>query len=151
MKAILDRLVERWRIDGVEIPAPVDQRMIEKFESENEVRFPADMRAYFLTVNGMGTRGESDQHFFCFWPLEDVQSIAKYTTNVSYLQRGPSDYFLFADHSIDVVSFAIHLSNDQAIWTPVVRTYWKDDDLETVCDSFTDFLKVYLADPFKCM
>jgi hypothetical protein len=78
MRPLLQKLTEKWRSDGLAIPAGVSQETINQFENERGVKLPDDMREYFLAVNGMGEKGPWDDDVFSFWPLNEVRSIKEY-------------------------------------------------------------------------
>jgi hypothetical protein len=146
---LLDQLTEHWRSDGVKVPAGVDESMIRQFESSRSVKLPYDMRQYFLTVNGMGVMGECDEELFYFWPLHEVTSIADYLPNRADKFADSAKYFLFADHSINLPSYAIHLNqfDNHSNRVAVVYSDAKHLFVQDFFNSFADFLSKYLCDP----
>jgi len=67
------RLVELWRGAGVTIRPPATLDAIQAFESNYGIVLPDDMRAYFLTVDGM--EGEFDSGTNRFWPISMVKPV----------------------------------------------------------------------------
>ncbi len=108
------------------------------------------MRAYFLTLNGMGSRLIYDGDFFCFWPIQDLIMLARAFPDRCGTIPDPNCYFLFADHSVGAPYYAIRLFPDVARPTPVVGVRADDGalDVQDCFPSFSAFLTAYLNDPF---
>ena len=71
------RLEAHWKARGME-PAPgVGEAAVRAFVERLGILLPAEMRDYFLWVDGMGDRGESDDDWFCFWALGEVDRAIK--------------------------------------------------------------------------
>ena len=114
---------------GIEIAA---------FESRHSVRMPADLREFFLRVNG--TTEFADFLLTRFWPLEEVSPIIPSTSAGQSIR-----YFVFADQMIFAPDFAISLDDPSA---KVVR-YWDGfSRIEPVCSSFAEFVEIFMRDPW---
>ena len=146
---LMQRLIARWTEHGISIPTGASDADIAAFESRTQSILPADLRAYFATVNGMGERGTTDNDFFSFWQLSDIESIAEFVPDRSERIPDASRYFIIADHSISLPSFAIRLAHNPADPSPIASVVTDNLalELEDVFDSFTDFLRSYLDNP----
>lgn len=144
-------MIERWRSHGIAIPAGVDESAIADFETRYGVKMPNDMREYFVAVNGMGEYGTCDEEMFCFFPLQHVQSIAEWVPDRLHKFQHSAEYFLFADHSISLPSFAIRLDRQQNTVNPLASVFSDFGHLlvQNFYTSFSDFLSQYLNDPWK--
>lgn len=145
---------------------------IAEFESRHDVLLPEDFRTYFCTVNGMGkaggadtdTRGlrrfflgsgnagtetTGDDDWFSFWRFEDMVCVAEDLPNRTAHFPDADRYFMFADHSIGLPTFAIKLSPNPTVPTPIASVFADQGELigEDIYDSFTDFVQNYLDDP----
>jgi hypothetical protein len=145
---------------------------IAEFESRHNVLLPQDFRTYFHTVNGMGTAGGTDidprglrrfflgsgnagsdttvdDDWFSFWRFEDVVCVAEDLPDRIAQFPDANRYFMFADHSIGLPTFAIKLSPNPTLPTPIASVFADQRELfgEDVYDSFTDFVQHYLDDP----
>ena len=147
----ITRLIARWKAHGIDCLAGVPRAEVEAFEALRNVILPPDMRAYFLAVNGMGQLGMCDEDLFSFWPLQQLITIAEDLPDRSARFPESSHYFMFADHSISLPTFAIRLSANLAEPNPVASVFsdFGAFEVENFFDSFTDFLNHYLDDPLK--
>lgn len=147
----LGRLIERWQTHGIPRPAGAGVTAIQAFESGHNVVFPADMRAYFLAVNGMGERETWDDDFFRFWPLQELVTIADDLPDRSTGFPDANRCFMFADCSIGLPTFAIRLSADETALTPVASVFSDRGafKVQYIFDSFTDFVNGYLSSPIE--
>jgi hypothetical protein len=148
---LISRLTARWKSHGIECPAGVSPAIVAAFEGRHHVVLPPDMREYFLAVDGMGEKGTCDDDLFSFWPLQDLISIAEdLPDRCSKFAESPN-YFMFADHSIALPTYAIRLSSDPDVANPVASVFadFGAFEVEVVFDSFTDFVNHYLDDPIQ--
>ena len=99
----------------------------------------------------MGERGTTDNDVFSFWQLSDVESIAQYLPDRSHRLSNASRYFIVADHSIGLPSFAVLLPATSDDPSPVASVFTDSGalKLENCFDSFTDFLRSYMDDPIE--
>ena len=100
----------------------------------------------FSTLTGWGSRNESDQDWFSFWPLGDiVRASDEYRDQFIEDQ---SSYFVFADHSICLPAYAIQLSHRETGPAIEVIAIWSDlrqYRTAIVARSFRLFVDRYLA------
>jgi len=150
----IERLMAQWRQQGIDCPAGASPDALAEFESRRGVVLPADMRSYFLAVNGMGPRQEVFDDAFCsFWPVESVTSVADEFPDRAVDVPGADRYFLFADHSLNLPAYAVRLSSDPHAAAPVA-TLFSDRGafaMEDVFESFGAFLERYLDNPFDAV
>ncbi|MGQ0634632.1 MAG: SMI1/KNR4 family protein [Planctomycetaceae bacterium] len=149
MTSLLSRLMAKWKSHGIECPAGISPADIAAFEQRHFVVLPADMREYFLTVNGMGERGACDNDLFSFWPLQSLISIAEDLPDRCSKFAESSIYFMFADHSVALPTYAIRLSSNPDNANPIVSVFadFGAFEVEVVFGSFTDFVSHYLDNP----
>ena len=145
----LDELIAHWNKAGIAVPEGASPLDITNFEQNNNVLLPDDFSNYFSTVNGMGERGTWDSLLFSFWCLQDVVTIADDVPDRAAKFQESNRYFMFADHSIALPTFAIRLSPNTAEPNPIaaVITDFGALDVENVFESFTEFIAVYLNTP----
>ncbi len=145
------RLIEHWRSHGIECPPGATEAAIHEFETSRGLVLPADMRSYFLAVDGMGERGTCDNDFFSFWPIGDLISVAEDLPDRTAREPDAARYIMFADHSIALPTYAIRLSHRHSENTPVASVFADAGSfgLKVYFDSFTGFVNAYLDDPIE--
>jgi cell wall assembly regulator SMI1 len=92
----IDRLIAHWKGNSARSAGGVSESEVQQFEARHNVIFPADMREYFLKLNGMATNAFCDDDLYGFWQLQNVVTIAESfptghtcflnLTNISYSQ-----------------------------------------------------------------
>ena len=138
------RLKNHWLSQSIEINRGVSTEELGAFESKYNVSLPADLRDYFLTVNGMA-EGVSDNALFRFWSLNEVKPIpeeAPSYSNPSYIEDAKS-FFVFADFCIWSHAYAIRLSSDHGS-NPIVVI--GGETSTRIFDSFSELVNNYLTD-----
>ena len=138
------KLKNHWVSRGVEVNPGVSAEELEAFESKYQVVLPADLRDYFLTVDGM-VEGVMDQGCFNFWSLKAVKPIPEDSPNYSdrYIKDARS-FFVFADFLIWSHAYAVRLSSTDA---PNTIFMIGGETPIRMFDSFSEFVSVYLSDP----
>ena len=135
-----------WASLGVEINRGVSTEELTVFESKYSVRLPADLRDYFLTVDGMA-EDVTDDSLIRFWPLNEVKPVTEEApafSDSSYILEAES-LFVFADFCIWSHAYAIRLSSDNESPNPVFVI--GGEQPEKMFDSFSDLVASYLIDP----
>jgi hypothetical protein len=118
---------------------------ISAFESKYGVVLPNDLREYFLTVDGM--EDELDPGTNRFWPLEMVKPVSHELTEIHSDRWSYPDCFIFVDHCIWCLAWAVKLSNESlAESLPVFQVTASDSPGQEIAPSFTAFIEMYLAD-----
>jgi hypothetical protein len=145
MSTIGERLHTHWLAQGLELPPGVTEDRLWEFETRVGVALPADLREYFLHVDGMGEPFKWDAELFNFRPLSEVESIS----DLEIVLDDRSSYFVIADHSIWLPAFAIRLTPSATGPHPVIAIVSVDKggyESTVVADSFSDFVERYLID-----
>ena len=146
MTDIGDRLEAYWKTQSIEPPVGVSEDRLRQFENRFSMNLLLDIRNYFLRINGMGSRNEVDDDFFSFGPSEDVVPASEISEEEFIEDR--SSNFVFADHSIELFSFAIHLGSSESFFHPVIAIHSDPGEYRTsmVARSFSEFVERYLFD-----
>ena len=111
---------------------------------------PADLRDYFLTVNGMA-QGVTDDALIRFWSLNEVKPIPEEApdySDPSYIEEAES-LFLFADYCIWSHAYAIRLSSRSESPNPVIII--GDENPTRLFESFSELVNNYLSDPDRLL
>lgn len=143
-------LRNRWVSVGLDVNPGVTSEALAAFESKYHVSLPADLRDYFLAVNGMAD-GVSDDALIRFWSLNEVKPITEGApdySDPSYSEDAAS-LFLFADFCIWSHAYAIRLSADGDGPNPVLAI--GGEKPEKVFASFSELVSSYLRDPDRLL
>ena len=140
-----------------EIPSNhgVSENRITAFEHQHKIRMPADLRHYFMTING--TAGAYAYGIIRFWSLDEFKSVAeevgsaKARSNLvkaAYheLFKGVESCFVFADYLHESQFYAIHLSLCESSEANQIIILDGSAPLE-VADNFSDFIDTYITSP----
>jgi hypothetical protein len=133
MKALLDRVVQKWQNEQVAFRTGVPRAAIELFERENGIWLPSDFIEYLLRTGGMAP-DTSDRNQFSFLPFEAMTCWSPYLT--------------FAHWAIESSIFVIALSTASREPTAVVRI---DNGQSSVASSFEVLMDLYLNEPAKLL
>ena len=138
-------LIHAWSASGGIRPGATVAE-IETFESRYGVRLPPDFRAYLLAVNGMHPN-QTDRHCTHFWGLDRIQPAAAYHPSAKhpFSDVEAARYFIFCDILIDAFWYAIRLSSEPDVPSPVCM--WADGGVKIVARSFTEFTEEHVGDP----
>jgi hypothetical protein len=119
-------------------PPGVTEDRLTEFETCFGVALPADMREYFLHVDGMGEHFKWDDDLFNFRSLNDLELVNTPASNVADV----ASYFVFADHSIWLPAYAIRLTGAAAGPHPVIaiETDGMISSAPIVAQSFSEFV-----------
>lgn len=139
------RLVSYWKAQGLELPGGVTEEQLRAFEAQFGVILPPDLCDYFSHVDGMGSRGMSDDDWFSFWPLAEV---LRASDDSEPFIEDQSSYYLFADHSLCLPTYAIRLNPSGTGPNPVIAIFWHNGVYTSgvVARSFSQFVEKYLGD-----
>jgi hypothetical protein len=144
------RLVALWRDAGLTIRPPVRPEAIQAFESKYGVVLPADMRAYFLTVDGM--EDELDPGTNHFWPLGMVKPVEEELSERHKDRLAYPGCFVFVDHCIWCFAWAVRLGKEPSEASgPVFQITASEVPGRQIAASFTAFVEMYLADQYSVM
>jgi hypothetical protein len=144
-----EKLVSYWTKGGLKISQGCPEDGVCKFEIDNDVVLPADLRAYFLCVNGMPAeaREDCDPNGFCFWPLDRVKCVTEeIVRHSSPIRKSPEDRlnFIFADYREWSWAYAIRLTDSANGPNPVIHVGTLKPKI--VAGSFSQFVPLYLRD-----
>jgi hypothetical protein len=150
VQSLWQRLVELWRRDGLSVRPPAWPEAIHAFESRYGVLLPADMRAYFLTVNGM--EDELDSGMNRFWPLEMIKPVEEELQEHHKDRLAYPGCFVFVDHCVWCFAWAVQLGEEPARESgPVFQVTASEVPGEKIAPSFTRFVEMYLKDQFSIL
>jgi SMI1 / KNR4 family (SUKH-1) len=133
-----------WLSQGIEVNPGVSKEELSAFESKYQVGLPADLRDYFLTVDGM-VQGVTDNALIRFWSLNEVKPIPEEApdySDPSYIE-GAESLFLFADYCIWSHAYTIRLSSTEAS-NPIIII--GDETPTKIFSSFSELVSSYLTD-----
>lgn len=137
-------LKNHWLSQGIEVNPGVSKEELTAFESKYQVSLPADLRDYFLTVDGMA-QGVTDDALIRFWSLNEVKPVPEEApdySDPSYIEDAES-LFLFADYCIWSHAYAIRLSSTEASNAIIVIG---DETPTRMFGSFSELVSNYLTD-----
>jgi hypothetical protein len=150
MSSLGERLRTYWSAQGAKLPTGVSAERLEQFESRHGVRFPNDLRSYFLEIDGMGPEDLNppfgwDEDLFRFFPLQEIEPATQQFHPDRFLAEQAS-YFTFADHSIALPSFAIRLTTEACQSNVILAIFSdrRDYKVSHVANSFSDFVERFL-------
>jgi hypothetical protein len=141
MSSTSEALKKYWQLQGIALNAGVSETDLASFERKYKISLPQDFRDYLLTVNGFDSEHwTTDENVIAFLSLNEMQPLSEWWS----AEIADSDsYFVFADHSMSVHVYAIHLSSGLADRNLVVVVY--DNEPVNVASSFSEFVEGYLA------
>ncbi len=120
---------------------------IKAFEATYGVLLPADLRAYFLSVNGMED-GVFDENITVFLPLHEVKSAPEFFSGWPEYERAmehvedATRYFVIVNCIICSYFYVIYLPSEQHQESPVF--FASDFEFSEFARSFTEFIKKYI-------
>jgi hypothetical protein len=138
---------ERWRSEGWDVRPGVPLQEIEAFESRYRVTLPADLREFFLTVDGMG----QDLNLNQFVRLDGLKPVSELFGDFGGPPPDVDDepgsqkagrHFVLVDVLCSSYFYTIRLSADPSRGTPVYAL--NDSGYRMVAGSFSEFGERYL-------
>ena len=128
--------------DDVELGEPATEDEIAAFETLHNIKFPADIREYFLKINGVYEGGGwSTIEALKDWGI--ITHIPPYSEgHISSILPDADEYFRFGFYDISVWNWSIKLAADLSVPTPIVVTHEKSTK---IANNFSDFLRLYLT------
>ena len=117
---------------------------IDQFEARYNIKFPPDIREYFLKINGVYEFGGFITiRALCDWRLwsENEQGYdPPYISRILSELDQTGQYFCFGSYDFLVWDWLIRLDTDSTTSSPVFVTY---EVVTKLADSFTEFLQKY--------
>ena len=129
----------------IELGEPATEQEIADFETQYGIQFPADVREYFLKINGVYQGGG----FVAIEPLGEwclATEFGDYSAEFYkeyFGEMGTKDagqYFHFGNYDISVWDCYIKLNADPEAGNPIVVIHEKKTK---IAENFTDFLQKY--------
>jgi hypothetical protein len=154
MDRIIRKLIDYWEIENVSHSKQISENEIMSFQNENNLVFPSDIVDYFKLLNG--SNNEYDNKFFKFYSLSNFKSINDDLKNwnglpdYSNIINTLNDYkyyFVFADFSFTMFSYAIRLYSENACKNEVLVLC--GDEYKIISYSFSEFIDLYLNDSIE--
>ena len=144
------QLAAMWRDAGLTIRPGVETNDIRAFESKNGIVLPADLREYFLTVDGM--EDELDPGTNRFWPLEMVKLVSEELNDIHSDRWSYPGCFIFADHCIWCLAWAVRFGSEPLeVSEPVFQVTGDKVPGRMIAPSFTAFVEMYLANQYSVL
>lgn len=143
---VADKLSQHWAAQ-LAVSRGATSESVEQFEATHHVTLPAEMRDYFLELDGMGSHWPNDQDAkgFSFWPLALVRPAAEELSKMGMESPPELDrHFAFADYLGLSWAYAIRLTDDPLSGNRVMLI-GKDSPVQ-VASSFGEFVDLYLQD-----
>jgi hypothetical protein len=139
VEAMIARVLLRWRGLGVDLMPPPSPDQIRRFEDRHEVSFPGDMKAFLSMTGGMETN-DWDEHEIRFWGLDEMVPLGQEVPTLAATHEG---YWVFADFLISSHYYAVCLGRNAP--NHIARA--SSGEMEILCASFSEFLRIYLDSP----
>ena len=145
----LEKLKWTWVSENTAVSTPATNAELFSFQSENNLVIPKDLTTYFKSLNG--TNEEYDNRFFQFYSISQFQSIKEELKNwegipdYSNIVNTLSDYktyFVFADFSFHMFSYAIKLYSENSTKNEVLVIC--GDEYKKIANFFSEFIELYL-------
>ena len=144
MNKIGESLKQYWLRQGIKLKTGAAESELHAFENKYNVALPEDLKDYFSTVNGFNN-SDVDDDVITFLPLEEVEPLSKAWSK----KPDVKSYFIFADYSISCHVYAVQLTNEAKLNSPIFIVY--DDNPIPIADSFSEFAKGYLNNDYKIL
>jgi len=149
MKNRIEKLKETWELENISGLKFITEDEISFFQTENNLLIPIDLVEYFKILNGGNE--EYDDRFFKFYSLSNFKSInddlknwngvPDYSNIINTLEDYKS-YYVFADYSFCMFSYAIRLYADVSVVNQVLVVC--GDEHKIIANSFSEFIDLYL-------
>jgi hypothetical protein len=148
MQVAVEKLIGHWKGMGLTLPEGVKENRIWQFEKKYEVVMPADLKEYFLRIDGMRMTLHDckDKEGFSFWPLSRVKTVREEMERPAGAHinaEGVESFFVFADYFDWSWAYAIDLSGSFYMHNKVFLV-GKEQPIK-VADSFTGFVDLYVS------
>ncbi len=136
--SITHQVKHHWEQKHAKCRGGISLEDIKEFEASNKVIFPIDFREYLTILNGMLEYSEDDDQMR-FYPLEQIRLCNIKNPKYQFLNK---NFYIFADFSIGIFHYAIELL---PVSSETNNVYLIAEAPILMAQSFTEFLKIYLA------
>lgn len=149
----LQKLKDKWILEGVNNFDPIDIDALEIFQVNNGVIMPNDLKEYFKLLNG--TSNECTDELYEFYSIDQVKRIPskfrdwKGIPNYHALLelQEVKDLFVFANYSFNLFAYAIRLNPKNLDNNDVYVLC--GEDFKKISNTFTEFIELYLNDSIE--
>jgi len=133
-KDIVQKVIGEWQWQSELNPGATDAQL-HRFESANRISLPEDLRYLYSQANGM--LDVPDNHFFTFWPLENIVEYHGLTKKT--IDDHEFTEIAFGDFLIDSYRYSLVIDEEgkSSIW---MQSQQISADLE-------EFLNRWISDP----
>ena len=138
-------LTDYWISKGLQLTASCAPATISEFERRYRIVVPPQLRAYYLSANGMKQvfAHSADPSGFSFWPLEQVIPVRDFVTTPKWPGfAGDEGFFVFADYMQLSWAYAIRLTPNRMNRVILIGKARP----ELVAESFEQFVAAYVTD-----
>ncbi len=151
---LIEKFKELLISESITIGKPVTKEEITLFESKYNISLPKDMVNYFQIING--TNEEYDNNLFQFYSLNQFKNIDEELKNwtgipdysdIVNVLKDSKKYFVFADYSFHMFTYAIRLSNNKLEKNEVYVLC--GDEYKKIANNFSEFIELYLIDSIE--
>lgn len=104
---VYERVVGRWKFQGVPRRPAVSSGMLDKFDEEHALRLPPGLRRTLLLSNGMEADEYDRTSNIRFWPLEEIALVKDCAPELK--SAANEGQLVFADYSIWAFAYAVSL------------------------------------------
>jgi hypothetical protein len=140
-------LREFWSKQGIKLRPGLSPAALEKFESELSVKFPDDLKSYFLIADGFD--GEMDDECLAFYSMEEGIDESKIWTPPGF---DSAFLFAFADYLISSHVYMIELRDGLSGSGSVYVVYDNNaESIRKVAGTFSDFVEGYTAHDYSVL
>lgn len=154
--SVIDRLAKLWNLDDVAPDSRETGDAIAAFENRFAVTLPPDVREFYERFNGLV---DMDADLNRFWPIDELGTVPDIVepyfgipdySGIANRLPDAKHYFAFADHSIWVCVYAVHLSDNPDTDTTIV---WIADGntFDILAETFSEFWELYLTSPDRIL
>jgi hypothetical protein len=135
--SLVARFCRGLKVNGATVRAGVSEARVCTFEERNQVALPADMRSFYLGVDGM----DDEFPFESFVRVLSLDEVAP--VKHEFPGYRPPDAFLIGDACIGSYFYAIDVSGAAG---PAGSVYVAGSPPRLVADSFGEFIDEVLTD-----
>ena len=149
---LIEQVKRKWTSESVTIRPGVSVAALQEFELCYHIQLPADLREYFLAMDGMNHWDMCDD-CFSFLPLDGVKAVSEEIATfggvpdyreIVWTLPDSRDWYVIVDFLISSAVYAIRMKSG-ADGNPVILIN-DGTTVRTVAPSFRGFLHAYLTD-----
>ncbi len=142
IEPILNKIKQKWRKQNILYGKEATNSDILRFEKEHQITFSAQLKEYFLQVNGMNEYTTGDENGFAFWSLDRLSLFQKDKHNPRY-NAYLGDFVIFVDYLVWCWAYAMPTNG-----RPEVLLVGGNQPVK-VADTLFEFFELYMIDSEK--